>query len=143
MAPLYEYTWLHAAVEPATGDAFWLELPRLDTASFQLFLEHFSQQDPDHFHILVLDNAPAHKARALTPPANVALVYLPPYSPELNPVERLWQALKRHLTSQAATLRFTLNTLRQAMDHFVQTLTPAQISSLTYFPYIQNIMQEN
>ena len=97
MAPLYQYSWLYAAVQPATGTAFWWELPALDTACFQLFLDQFGQVHADSFNILVLDNAPAHVARAVQPPGNVALVYLPPYCPELNPVERLWQALKRHL----------------------------------------------
>lgn len=140
MAPLYQYTWLYAAVRPVTGEAFWLDLPRLDTACFQLFLDQFGQQDPHAFHLLVLDNAPAHVARALTPPAHVVLINLPPYCPELNPVERLWQHLKRTLTDQASTTRFTFDSLRQAVDRFVQSMTPSQMTSLTCFPYIRNLM---
>lgn len=139
MAPLYQYYWLYAAVQPATGTAFGWELPALDTACFQLFLDQFGQAHADRFNILVLDNAPAHVARAVQPPGNVALVSLPPYCPELNPVERLWQALKRHLTDRASTTRFTLNTLRHAVDHFVQTITSPQLASLTGFPYLLNI----
>jgi len=141
MTPCYQYSWLYAAVQPVTGETFWLDLPRLDTACFQLFLDHFSQQQPHALHLLVLDNAPAHVARAVTPPANVILIHLPPYCPELNPVERLWQHLKRTLTDLAATTRFTFNTLRQAVDQFVQSITPAQVTSLTSFPYIRKIMQ--
>ncbi|MDQ2695414.1 MAG: IS630 family transposase, partial [Pseudomonadota bacterium] len=96
-APLYEYFWLYAAVEPHSGESCWLELPRLDTICFQAFLDHFSAQFPDSFNLLVLDNAPAHVAKALQVPDNVALIDLPPYCPELNPIERLWQDLKRRL----------------------------------------------
>jgi hypothetical protein len=43
VAPLYEYYWLYAAVEPTTGDAFWWELPRLDAPCFNVFLRQFGQ----------------------------------------------------------------------------------------------------
>ena len=141
-APVYQDYWRYAAVQPACGATFWLELPALDTPCFPVFLERFGAHDPQSFHILVLDNAPAHIARAVAPPANVVLVNLPPYCPELNPVERLWQRLKRYLTDRVTT-RFTLDTLRQTVDHFIQTITTQQLASLTNLPYLQKIMKYN
>jgi transposase len=64
----------------------------------------------------VLDNAPAHVAKALVIPANVVLIYLPPYCPELNPIERLWQDLKGRLTGLAATVRGLLSAVREAVE---------------------------
>ena len=70
---MYEYYWLYAAVEPATGDAFWYEMPTLDRGCFQAFLEQLSQHSPDSLNVLIVDNAPAHTARSLQLPDNVLL----------------------------------------------------------------------
>lgn len=97
MLPRYEYFWLYAAVEPATGDAFFLEMPALDAHCFQAFLDEFSAAYPESLNVLVLDGAGAHVAASLDVPANVIPMFLPPYSPELNPIERLWQDLKARM----------------------------------------------
>lgn len=99
MLPRYEYFWLYAAVEPATGEALLLEMPALDALCFQAFLDEFSTAYSDSLNVLVLDGAGAHTAAALKVPENVILLFLPPYSPELNPVERLWQDLKQKMGS--------------------------------------------
>lgn len=99
MLPRYEYFWLYAAVEPATGEALFLEMPALDAHCFQAFLDEFAAAYPHSLNVLVLDGAGAHTAAALKVPENVLPVFLPPYSPELNPVERLWQDLRRRMGS--------------------------------------------
>lgn len=139
MAPLYQYYGLYAAVEPTTGVAGGWELPRLDSTCFQVFLEHFSAQYADSLNLLVLDNAPAHVAKALVIPANVVLISLPPYGPELNPVERLWQDLKRRLTGLAARVRSSLSAVRDAIEGFIRGYTPEQLASLTGYPYLCQI----
>ena len=86
------------AVCPATGAAEGLVAPRLDTGVVQSFLDQLSAKVAAGVHaILVWDGAGYHSAsEALACPANLTLVTLPPYSPELNPVERLWLYLRRH-----------------------------------------------
>jgi putative transposase len=139
MTPLYQYHWLYAAVEPTTGAACWLELPRLDSTCFQLFLEHFSRQYAESLNLFVLDHAPAHIAKALIIPANVVLIPLPPYCPELNPIERLWQDLKGRLTGLTATVRRSLSAVREAVEEFIRAYSPQQLVSLTGYPYLCNI----
>jgi hypothetical protein len=85
---------LDGAVAPTTGDSFFLELPWLNTTAFQVWLDPFAEALPASFNLLVLDNGAFHTAQALQWPANVAPVFLPPYSPERNPIERLWRDLK-------------------------------------------------
>lgn len=97
VAPLYEDSWLYAAVEPTTGDAFWWELPRRDADCFTVFLRQFGQHDAESLNIILLDQAPAHVAQCVPIPENVVLMWLPAYSPELNPVERLWEDLKARI----------------------------------------------
>lgn len=99
----YEWVYLYGAADPVTGDATALLLRHVGTASMNAFLEVFSESlGPDEHAVLVMDNAGWHHARALRIPENVTPLYLPPYSPELNPIERLWGYLKSHHLSNRA-----------------------------------------
>ncbi|MDW8215756.1 MAG: transposase, partial [Roseiflexaceae bacterium] len=82
---------------PTSGERFFLESPALNADQFQRFLDAFSQAFAASLNILVLDTSGAHTARRLTIPENVRLVFLPPYCPELNPIERVWRDLKDEL----------------------------------------------
>lgn len=137
-APLYEYYWLYAAVEPLTGQSCWCELPHLDTACFQAFLEHLSQAYPHSLNLLVVDNAPAHTATTLELPDNMLLLHLPPYSPELNPVERLWQHLKAQIDVFDRHVRSSLTALRDHVADIIRHYSSEQLRSLTGYPYIIN-----
>ena len=97
MQTRYEYFWLYAAVEPSSGESLVLEMPGLDAHCFQAFLDEFAATYAETLNVLVLDGAGAHISGALSMPENVLLVRLPPYCPELNPVERLWQDLKQRM----------------------------------------------
>jgi DDE superfamily endonuclease len=90
----FDNVYLYGAVEPTTGASFFLELPYFNSGAFQVWVDGFAATFPDSLNELVLDNGAGHKAKAVRWPANVVPVFLPPYSPELNPLERLWRALK-------------------------------------------------
>jgi hypothetical protein len=131
--PRYEYTWFYAAVEPTTGDSLVLELPALDVACVQAFLDEFGQSYPETLNVLLWDGAPAHIAQALEVPENVLLLRLPAYSPELNPVERLWQDLREKLGS---TLHASLNALKQNAAEILCAYTPETLASLCGYDYL-------
>jgi transposase len=95
----YEWTYLYAAVDPATGESFCLYLPRMDGRCFEMFLKHLGEAHPDHRLVVVLDNAPSHRSQEIDHPENVSLLALPAYSPELNPVERRFQEFRRALSN--------------------------------------------
>jgi hypothetical protein len=87
-------------VEPGTDNAFALVMPYADTAAMQAFLDRFSGTlAKDDHAVMVLDQAGWHGSNALLVPANITLVPLPAYSPELNPVERVWLYLKERFLS--------------------------------------------
>jgi hypothetical protein len=87
----YDYLWVIAAACPATGAAAGIIMPHLDTDVINPFLGEFSRQlAPDVQAVLIWDGAGFHTSRSLEVPSNVTLLGLPPYSPELNPVENLW-----------------------------------------------------
>jgi putative transposase len=130
--PRFDNFYLFGAVEPLTGDSFFLELPLLNSAMFQLWLDDFAHTFAASFNILVLDNGAFHTAKALRWPPNVATVPFPSYSPELNPIERLWRDLKDQL---ADTVAKTLDALSDTVCHLIQNYAPAVLKSLTSFAY--------
>ena len=96
------YANLHVltAVCPATGRAEGLVTPKLNARVVQTFLDGLSATIPAGTHaLLVWDGAGYHVAKALRVPVNLSVLKLPPYSPELNPVERLWLYLRSHYWS--------------------------------------------
>lgn len=135
----FENLYLYGAVEPLTGQSFFLELPTLNAVHFQLFLDHFASADPTAFQLLLLDNGAFHKAHALRLPANIGLLFFPPYTPELNPIERLWRDLKDWLASYHPT---TLEELATLLSTRLQQYTPAAFRSLTGFPYLLSALQD-
>jgi transposase len=129
----FEWFCVYGAVEPTTGDRFFLELPYLNAEMFQLFLDAFAQAFPDSLNILVLDNRGAHTAQRLTLPTNVRLVFLPPYGPELNPIERVWRDLKDDVAWQQFA---DLNAQQEDLGHLLQAYEAATLQSLSGYAYL-------
>jgi transposase len=94
----YQAYHLYGMVEPLTGKSFFFELSRVDTTCFQVFLEEFSRQYPNDIHLVQLDNASFHTSKSLELFDNIILFFQPSYSPELNPVERVWEWIKDKLS---------------------------------------------
>lgn len=136
--PRYESYWLYGAVEPLTGESLFLEMPALDAACFQAYLNEFSAAYPDSLNVMITDGAPAHTAKCLRIPDNVILVRLPPYSPELNPVERLWQDLRKWLGSG---LPDSLDALKERVAEILRSYSHETLASITGYEYITRIAQ--
>lgn len=133
--PAYESFYLYGAVEPETGARFLLDRSGLNSDGFQDFLDAFSRRFSESLCVLVLDNGRFHKAKKLEIPENVRLVFLPPYSPELNPVERFWQDLKDHVSFH---LYESLSALKQRVRAKLASYTDKAIASLTGYEYLLN-----
>lgn len=120
---------------PTTGERFFLDLPYLNAQGFQLFLPHFAHHYAHSLNVLGLDNGSCHTARCLQIPAKVVLVPLPPYSPELNPIERLWRDLKDRLSRGIFS---KLPALRGRVTRLLHSYSPQMLQSLTGYPYFVN-----
>jgi putative transposase len=136
--PRFENFYLFGAVEPTTGDSFFLELPLLNSAMFQLWLDNFAQTFAASFNVLVLDKGAFHTAKTLRWPAHVAAVPFPSSSPELNPIERLWRDLKDQV---AQTVAKTLDDLSNTVCRLIQNYSQAALKSLTGFAYFVQAVQ--
>ena len=94
-----EYDWLYlfAAANPLTGASSALIAPTVNTHFMNEHLKFIGREAGAGTHVvLVLDGAGWHVAKTLKVPANITLLHLPPYSPELNPMERVWGWLRSH-----------------------------------------------
>jgi len=89
-----EYSYAYAALSPWNGGLDSLILPYAGTECMNIFLKEVGARHPHDFIVMVLDGAGWHRAKALKVPPNMTLLPLPPYSPELNPVENLWGELR-------------------------------------------------
>lgn len=94
--PGYTNFYVYSSVSPLTGRHFSLFLPTVNTEAMSLYLKELALEFPKQKLLVIMDQAGWHKAKDLEVPDNIQLEFLPPYSPELNPVERLWQWLRRH-----------------------------------------------
>jgi transposase len=125
----FKNTYLYGSFSPINGDAFILEIDGVDTKIFEAYLQGFSKQKPEELKILIIDNAGFHSTKNISIPENIILVNIPPYSPELNPAEKIWHYIKsrykNHLFGNMENLK---NWLYQDI---VQNLTPERIMSIT------------
>jgi hypothetical protein len=127
-------------VEPGTNNAFALVLPHANTAAMQEFLDRFAATLGEDEHVaMILDQAGWHGSNSLSVPANITLISLPAYSPELNPVERVWLYLKE---------RFLSHRLLDDYDAIVDAACKAwnrllaeagRIKSLCSYPWIPQV----
>jgi transposase len=110
-----------------------MELPNCNGENFQIFLNELSKKNPAEFKVVILDNGAFHKGKSLIIPKNIALVFLPPYSPELNPAELVWLNMKRKTTN---IIYKTMEELKQRLNEIVKNLiTKEFIKSLCGFSY--------
>ena len=134
-----EYTYVYAAVAPAEGKMTSLILPSADTEMMNLFLEHVSKTYEKYFVVIQVDQASWHGAKDLRIPDNIRLIAQPAYSPELNPVEHIWEDLRE---KQLANL--ALPSLDEVIDRVCDGLNQLEadterLRSLTYFPHFRMV----
>src|SRR5258708_28567383 len=131
-----EYVYVYAAVAPAQGQMTSLILPEVSTAMMTLFLSHLSQTFPEHFIVMQVDQAGWHSAKDLLIPENIRLIPQPAYSPELNPVEHIWDELRE---------KYFHNCVFPALDPLIDVLChglndladdPERLRSLTGFSHL-------
>ena len=95
LARVREFQYEYAAVSPWSGEMDYMTADKMNTENMSRFLKQVSEAHKTDFAVMVLDGAPSHKGKQLEVPENIALVFLPPYSPELNPAEQIWNVLRR------------------------------------------------
>jgi transposase len=92
----FKNTYLYGSFSPIDGDAFVYEIEGTTSEIFYRYLVEFSKYRPDELKIIIIDNAGFHSLKQFSLPENIRLVRIPPYTPELNPSEKIWHFIKQH-----------------------------------------------
>jgi transposase len=131
-----EYIYLYGAVSPKDGRCAYLIMPTSNTACFQAFLDVLARKFAREDILLILDGAPNHRCGELALPANIRLLFLPPYSPELNPKEHIWDEIREKIFKNYALK--SMDTVQVKLDEaiFYIERNPKLVRSITSFPYI-------
>jgi transposase len=130
---VFQSTYVFGAFSPINGSQFILELPYCNSQTFQIFIDKFSKQNSKELKIMLLDNASFHKAKKLIIPDNIVLVFMPPYSPELNPAEKIWWTWKRNFENMLCE---NLNELSNFISTQVFKTTKELVINLARYEYI-------
>ena len=132
----HEYTYAYGAVDVCTGELDSLILPHVNTECMQLFLNEVSARHPDERIVMVIDGAGWHRSEALKAPANIYLLKLPPYAPELNPIEHVWDELREKFFHNRVFK--SLDALENHLAIALKTLEddPNTVGSIVSWPWI-------
>ena len=129
---------LYGAVEVKTGENFFWEGDRMNLEGFEGFLKEFSEKNSKDFHVVQLDNASFHTAKDLVLPDNVMLLYQPPYSPEVNPIEQVWGWLKGKMAGEIFS---TVDKLKLRAREILSATNNQFFKSITHRNFILDALE--
>jgi len=134
----YKWAYVFASICPATGGSVALIAPTVNTYLMNAHLRHVSEElGPDRHAVLILDGAGWHRSNDLAVPDNVTLLHLPPYSPELNPVERVWRWLRdRKLSNRILPADAEMDAL---LAEVMTAISPERFKSLCHVDWLETV----
>ncbi len=133
----FEYMYLYKAVNPKTGESFSLIMPNMNTDNMNKFLEEFKKFLGDKEVVMIMDNASFHKSKRLKIPEGIDIEYIPPYSPELNPVERVFQEIKKYIKNLVFD---SIDEMVEKLSEVLNMFSMEKLKNLTFFPYIKKAL---
>lgn len=131
----YLYKWLWGSFSPITGETFCMTTDGVCKDLFIKYLEDFSKHKPEELKIIVIDNAAFHSTKDIDLPENIVLMPIPPYCPELNPAEKVWQWMKDKI---AMKIYDTLDILENKMEDLINDLEGELVKSITGYEFYLN-----
>lgn len=133
-----EYCYAYGSISPCDGKSDFLILPHMNQECFSVFLNEISARYPEDYVLMVCDGAACHGTKSIIVPSNISIAKLPPYSPELNPQENIWDDMRE---------KWFKNKAFNSMDAVVDSLAEACLfyendhdtcKSISSFPWIIN-----
>jgi transposase len=134
-----QFTYVYGSVSPLEGQLDWCLSSKMNTAQMQAFLQQVSAAHPEDFILMIVDGASSHKSKDLVVPENVRLIALPPYAPELNPQEHVWDEVreKGFPNRVSADMERVVAQLKQTLGEL--SADTQRIRSLTAWPWIVSL----
>lgn len=132
-----EYRYAYGAVDPMDGESFFLVMPYCNTECMQIFLNQLQSTFSDEIIVLVCDGAAWHKSGTLKVPDQITILHIPPYTPEMNPIEQIWHELrtKGFHNEVFSTLEKVVDRLCETINH----LSNDTVMSITQRDWIRSV----
>jgi len=128
-AKVREYIYVYGAVEPESGDDCFLIMPKCNTKMTNIFLDELSKKFCRDYILLGTDNASWHKSKSLKIPDNIRLFFIPPRTPEMNPIEQIWQEIRKRGFKNS--LFKSVASVSDKLCEVIQSLSADTITSIT------------
>ena len=141
LALVREFRYEYAAVSPWDGCLDFMTAEKMNTDSMSRFLLQVSEAHKDEFIVMVVDGASSHRSKELKVPENVSLIRLPPYSPELNPAEQIWNMLRRDYFANRVFDSLNAATEQAELGLAEMAANKSAIHRLTNWPWISAILK--
>lgn len=126
----FKNTYLYGSFSPINGDAFVYEIEGTTSEIFYKYLVEFSKHKPKELKVIVIDNAGFHSLQQYHIPKNIRLIRIPPYSPELNPSEKIWHYIKQKFKNKVFE---NLSNVKTWLQDFVRNeLNQQLVMSITH-----------
>ena len=126
----FKNTYLYGSFSPINGDSFVYEIEGTTSEIFYEYIKAFSQYKKNEMKIIIIDNAGFHSLSKYDIPDNIAFVRIPPYSPELNPSEKIWAHIKQDYKNRVFE---NLENVKKWLHDFIKySLSVNQILSITH-----------
>lgn len=131
-----EYVYAYGAFCPQDGASVHLVLPAMNGWCMSFFLDYVRKEFHDYYILMIYDGAPCHIPTALNIPEDMMLETLPPYSPELNPSENMWDDAREKFFGNTVfdSIESVIDQLCIAMNYYIDN--PQIVKSITSFPWI-------
>lgn len=132
----FKNTYLYGSFSPVNGDSFVCEIEGTTSEIFYGYLKAFSKHRPKELKIIIIDNAGFHSLAKYDMPDNIKLIRIPPYSPELNPSEKIWAFIKQTYKNRVFE---NLENVKKWLHDFVNNnLNEDNIMSITHNHFFLN-----
>jgi transposase len=95
LALVREFMYEYASISPKDGALDFMPAEKMNTVNMSRFLAQVRRAHRRDFIVMILDGASSHKSKDLVVPCDMEILFLPPYSPELNPAEQIWNVLRK------------------------------------------------
>lgn len=125
-----QYKTVYGAVSPFDGDSLFVVMEKSDTESTNCFLQALAEKYPDELILLCMDNAGWHKSKDLKIPPNIQCFYIPPRTPQMNPIETVWREIRK--IGFKNKLFDSIDAVVKKFNDVVSTLSNDTIISITF-----------
>jgi len=126
----FKNTYLYGSFSPIDGDYFMYEIQGVSSEIFYRYIEEFSKHKPRELKVVIIDNAGFHSLKNFKIPDNIKLVRIPPYSPELNPSEKIWAYIKKFYKNKMFS---TVEELKMWLHELIKNeISTENVKSITH-----------